>query len=248
MRAPEIHYARSGDLRIAYQQWGKGPSLMIVPPLISNVEIVWEHELVGRTLEYLGNHFSCVQFDKRGIGLSDRFDEVPTLSQRIGDIIAVMDAVRWEEAHFLGISEGGAMGQLFAADFPHRVESLVLLNSIVSPRYRQRIADYIEHGDPPLQKTKEIYERFLSLVESWSEKPENMVDWMMPSQTGNGSFNRWNGRMQRMACSPRDFRRQVENVHTLDAGDAPERISTRTLVMHAKGDRVLPVAGGRLLA
>ena len=152
MRMPETHYARSGDLRIAYQKWGTGPALMIVPPLISNVEIVWEHELVGRTLEYLGKYFNCVQFDKRGIGLSDRFDEVPTLSQRIGDISAVMSAVGWEKAHFFGISEGGAMAQLFAADFPERVESLVLLNSVVSPRYRQRIPDYVQDGDPPLQK------------------------------------------------------------------------------------------------
>jgi hypothetical protein len=99
-----------------------------------------------------------------------------------------------------------------------------------------------------VQKTQEIYERFLKLVETWSEDPAYMVDWMMPSQNGNGSFSRWVGRMQRMACSPKDFRRQVENVHTLDAGDAPERISVRTKVMHVKGDRLLPVAGSRLLA
>lgn len=248
MRAPAIHYARSGDLRIAYQQWGQGPPLLIVPPIISNVEIVWEHELVGRTLEYMGTHFSCVQFDKRGIGLSDRFDGIPTLSERLGDICAVMDAVDWKKTNVLGLSEGGAMGQLFAAEFPERVESLVLLNSMVSPRYRSRIADHMQVGDPPLQKTKEIYERFLGLVETWSEDPARFVDWMMPSQSGNASFVRWNGRMQRMACSPRDFRRQVENVQTLDAGDAPERISARTLVLGAKGDRVLPVAGSRLLA
>jgi class 3 adenylate cyclase len=74
-----------------------------------------------------------------------------------------------------------------------------------------------------------------------------MVDWMTPSQSGNSSFIRWNGRLQRLTCSPKDFRKQVENVHTLDAGDAPERISTRTKIMHVKGDRVLPVAGSRLL-
>ena len=248
MRTPETHYARSGDLRIAYQKWGAGPALMIVPPLISNVELVWEHELIGRSLEYLGRHFTCVHFDKRGIGLSDRFDELPTLSQRLEDIRAVMSAVGWEKAHFFGISEGGAMGQLFAADFPERVESLVLLNSIVPPRYRKRIPDYVRDGDPPLKTTKEIYERFLNLVETWSEQPACMVDWMTPSQSGNGSFVRWTGRLQRMTCSPRDFRRQVESIHTLDAGDAPERISSRTMVMHVKGDQVLPVGGSRLLA
>lgn len=248
MRAPDIHYARSGDLRIAYQQWGSGPRLMLIPAIISNVEIIWEHELVSRVLEHFGQYFTCVQFDKRGIGLSDRFDQMPTLAQRIEDINAVMNAVGWESAHFLGVSEGGAMSQLFAADFPAQVENLVLFNSIVPPRYRQRISEYVQHGDPPLQKTRDIYERFLKVVETWSEDPSYMVDWMMPSQSGNDSFIRWNGRLQRTTCGPKDFRRQVDSVHTLDAGDAPERITARTMVMHVKGDRVLPVAGSRFLA
>ena len=51
-----------------------------------------------------------------------------------------------------------------------------------------------------------------------------------------------------MSCSPKDFIKQLESVVVLDAGDAPERITTRTLVMHLKGDRVLPASGGRLLA
>ena len=75
-----------------------------------------------------------------------------------------------------------------------------------------------------------------------------MVEWEMPSAVDNESFIRWVGRLQRMSCSPKDFVKQLESVVALDAGDAPERITTRTLVMHVKGDRVLPVAGGRLLA
>jgi hypothetical protein len=39
MQIPETHYARVGDLRIAYQKWGEGPPLMIVPALISNVDV-----------------------------------------------------------------------------------------------------------------------------------------------------------------------------------------------------------------
>ena len=129
MRVPETRYARIDDLRIAYNKWGEGPPLLICPDLISNVEVVWEHELYRRSLEHLGRHMTCVFFDKRGIGLSDGFDEVPTLKQRIGDIVGVMDAVGWESAHFMGQSEGAVMGQLFAADFPSRVESLTLVNT-----------------------------------------------------------------------------------------------------------------------
>jgi class 3 adenylate cyclase len=248
MQVPETRYARVGDLRIAYQKWGEGPRLMMCPALISNVEISWEHELYRRSLEHLGRHTECVWFDKRGIGLSDRFDDEPTLEQRNEDIIAVMDAAGWDRAHFLGLSEGGAMGQLFAADFPERVESLVLLNSFVSPRYRDRMPDYAEPGDPPAKQKDEIIGRFVKIAETWSEEPQYMVEWEMPSAVENESFVRWVGRLQRMACSPKDFIRQLMSVADLDAGDAPERISTRTMVMHVKGDLVLPVTGGRLLA
>ena len=99
MQVPETRYARVGDIRIAYQMWGEGPPLIIIPAFISNIEICWEHEFYRRTLEYMGKYMTCVQFDKRGMGLSDRFEEVPTLEQRIEDVLAVMDAAGWERAH-----------------------------------------------------------------------------------------------------------------------------------------------------
>ena len=41
----DIRYARSGDLNIAYQRYGSGPDLVIIPGLVSNVELAWEHEV-----------------------------------------------------------------------------------------------------------------------------------------------------------------------------------------------------------
>ena len=248
VQVPETHYARAGDLRIAYQQWGEGPPLIFIPALISNIEISWEHELYRRNFEHFGRHMTCVQFDKRGIGLSDRFEGMPTMEQRNEDIFAVMAAVGWKRAHFLGVSEGAAMAQLFAADFPERVESLALVNTFVSPQYRHRYPDYVRDGDAPLLGVEGIVERFMHIAAAWSEDPRPMVEWEMPSAIDNASFIRWVGRLQRMSCSPKDFVKQLESVVALDAGDAPERITTRTLVLHVKGDRVLPVAGGRLLA
>jgi len=119
MTIPQTRYAKTGSgLRIAYQQWGSGPPCLIVPALISNVEIMWEHELYRRCLERWGKFMTCVMFDKRGIGLSDRFDGVPTLEERIEDMTCVMDAVGWQHAHLQGTSEGGLMAQLFAANIP----------------------------------------------------------------------------------------------------------------------------------
>ena len=213
----ETKYARSADgLRLAYQQWGEGPPLLIVPALLSNVEVAWEHELYRRVLEYIGRYMTCAQFDKRGIGLSDRPDELPTLEQRIGDIVAVMDAVGWERAHLLGMSEGGIMSQLFAADYPgagrpppaHRHGQSHRATGIAS-------AASCEPGDAPVLPTDELYANFGRLVEGWPENSDYFVDWFMPSEVDDESYVRWFGRLQRLSASPKDFAHQVESV--LDA-------------------------------
>jgi pimeloyl-ACP methyl ester carboxylesterase len=78
----------------------------------------------------MARYVTVVQFDKRGMGLSDRPDSAPSLEERIGDMTAVMDAVGWDRASVLGISEGGVMSQLFAAKFPERVDRLILHNTL----------------------------------------------------------------------------------------------------------------------
>jgi pimeloyl-ACP methyl ester carboxylesterase len=115
MDVADIKYARSGDVNIAYQRWGTGPDLVLVPGLVSNVELAWEHEVYRRAREYIGHYVRVLEFDKRGMASSDRFDRTPTLEQRIEDIEAVMDAEGIERAHVLGLSEGGLMAQFFAA-------------------------------------------------------------------------------------------------------------------------------------
>ena len=87
----------------------------------------------------MARYATVVQFDKRGIGLSDRPDRAPSLAERIADMTAVMDAVGWDRASVLGVSEGGVMGQLFAAEFPERVDRLILHNTFPAARYWDRL-------------------------------------------------------------------------------------------------------------
>src|SRR5262245_9524829 len=100
----DIKFAPSGDLNIAYQRYGSGPDLVVIPGLVSNVELAWEHEVYRRVREYVGRYVRVLEFDKRGIASSDRFEQTPTLDQRIDDIQAVMDAEGLERAHVLGLS------------------------------------------------------------------------------------------------------------------------------------------------
>src|SRR5919202_2535939 len=110
MAMPKTRYARSGDLRIAYQVVGDGPfDLVTIPGFVSHVEACWDDPYTARFLERLASFSRLILFDRRGLGLSDRPGPAPTLEESIDDLGAVMDAVGSEEAALLGNSEGGPL-------------------------------------------------------------------------------------------------------------------------------------------
>jgi pimeloyl-ACP methyl ester carboxylesterase len=246
MQVPETRYARAGELRLAYHDWGEGAPLVLIPPIVSNVELAWESELYRRVLEHLGRHLRVVTFDKRGIGLSERFEERPTLDQRMDDIAAVMDAAGLERASIAGMSEGGLMAEHFAVRHPDRVERLFLLNTFAPIRYADEIR---AASEPPILSTAESLDRWGEVVESWGVDPAVMVRFVAPSQIGNESFVRWTGRFQRFTATQADFVRQLESVvAAVRSGSTPEAITCPTTVIHVRGDEVVNVGHGRVLA
>jgi pimeloyl-ACP methyl ester carboxylesterase len=127
---PRTHYAKSGDISIAYQVTGDGPlDLIVVPGWMSNVDMHWQvlgyEEWVARMTSFC----RLIVFDKRGTGLSDRDVGDSTLEERMDDLRAVLDAVGSERAAVLGYSEGGPLAMLFAASYPERVHALVLFGT-----------------------------------------------------------------------------------------------------------------------
>ena len=102
--------------------------------------------------------------------------------------------------------------------------------------YRHRLRDYIRDGDPPMPTEEQIYGHFMRILETWGEDASYLVGWSTPSQVGNESFTRWMARLMRFAASPNDFVRQLDSIFNYDAGDAPERVTTRTQVIHVTGD------------
>ena len=53
MRA--THYAKSGDVHVAYQVFGSGPiDLVLVPGFVSHIETYWDHPDLARWLLRLG--------------------------------------------------------------------------------------------------------------------------------------------------------------------------------------------------
>jgi pimeloyl-ACP methyl ester carboxylesterase len=130
MTPPETRYARSSDLRIAYQVVGAGPvDVVFVLGFVSNFDLFWEMPEWANFFSRLAAFSRLILFDKRGTGLSDRIAGVANLEERMDDVRAVMDAAGSQRAALFGASEGGPMSLLFAATYPQRVQALVLYGS-----------------------------------------------------------------------------------------------------------------------
>jgi pimeloyl-ACP methyl ester carboxylesterase len=127
VEVPEVRYAQSGEVNIAYQVTGEGPfDLVFVPGYATHIELAWSLPSFRTFLEELSSFSRLIRFDKRGTGMSDRVSGPATLETRMDDVRAVMDAVGSRRAAFYGLAEGAAMSILFAATYPERTAALVL--------------------------------------------------------------------------------------------------------------------------
>ena len=130
---PDIRYARSGDVAIAYQVFGEGPVDLVFVPFFGNIRWSWEQPLFARFPERLASFSRLILFDKRGTGLSDR-PRTLTLETQMDDIRAVLDEVGSERAALLGTIQGSHLCALFAATYPERTRALVLYHPHCSSR------------------------------------------------------------------------------------------------------------------
>jgi pimeloyl-ACP methyl ester carboxylesterase len=150
---PEIRYAKSGDVNIAYSVVGDGPFDVVFVSgwVVSNLEVAWEGSAAD-LFQGISSFCRLILFDKRGTGLSDRVSGIPDLETRMDDVRAVMDAAGSRRAAVMGFSEGGPLAILFAATYPERTAALVLYGTVAT---WTRADDY--PWSPTREERTEIY-------------------------------------------------------------------------------------------
>jgi len=154
---PGTKYARSDDVRIAYQISGGGPfDVVWAPGTMSHLDLDWEIPDRARFFERFSKFCRLIRFDKRGTGLSDRPVKMATLEERTDDIRAVMDDVGIERANIFGVSEGGSMACLFAATYPRRVNSLLVWGAQTR---------WIASPDHPWGQTREQHDQMIAMIQ-----------------------------------------------------------------------------------
>jgi class 3 adenylate cyclase len=237
----QTRYAKCGAYSIAYQVVGQGPiDLLWVPGFVSNVELAWEEPLLARFLVRLASFSRLILFDKRGTGLSDRLpiDQLPTLEQRLEDVVAVLDAAGSERAALFGHSEGGNLAVLFAASYPSRTVALVTAGIFAK---RVWSADY-PWAPTPEQRARDIE----ALERNWGVDAD--VEHLAPSAARDDAFGRRLATYFRRSASPGAAAALIRMNTQIDIRAVLPIICVPTLMLHRAGDRDSTLAEGRWIA
>jgi pimeloyl-ACP methyl ester carboxylesterase len=233
---PETRYVETDGMSIAYQVFGSGAQdLVLIPGIVSHLDAQWQEEASARLLRRLARSFRVICFDKRGQGLSDRFEGVPTLEQRMDDVRAVMQAAGSAKAVLFAYSEGGAMGALYTATHPALVERLVMIASMA--RFC-RAPDYPHM--PPLARV------LAGVADTWGSAASAAL--FAPSRSGDAAFCERLARFQRQTASPSAMRRLIVANEQIDVRAILPQIRRPTLIIQRRDDRIVRRGNGRYLA
>ena len=232
-------YAQNAGINIAYQVFGQGPrDLVFVCGTMSNLELFWSDRLAAAMMERLGRFSRVILFDKPGTGLSDPIPAAPTIDQRTADIVAVMDAAGSEKAVVVGYSEGGLPAMMLAATQPHRVEALVLIETLVAMEWQ-----------PDIGVVPEVYDRMWAVMDEACERWGQgvLVAALAPTWVDHSFYGPLLGRIETRCMSPGMARSVLQGYHGMDMRDAAAAIHIPTLILQSH-NRFLTHELGRDLA
>jgi pimeloyl-ACP methyl ester carboxylesterase len=231
-RPPTTQYARVGDVHLAYQVFGDGPAeILIVPGFVSNIEALWDDPESARFFMRLAERARVAMFDKRGMGLSDRVVDAEAASQivRAEDVRAIADAAGMKRPIVIAVSEGVSISILFAATYTERLAGLVLhggfARSAQTPGY-VKLTELVRH-EWGSGRTLELY---------------------APGAAKDPAKVKWWARWERMAASPGAGAAYLALVDQIDVVEEQPFVRAPTLIMHRKGDLVVPVQASRYIA
>ena len=204
--------------------------------------------------------FRVVRFDNRDAGLSQSFDElgVPnlmvesmrhrfglrvrapyTLADMANDAFGVLDALKIERAHVLGMSMGGMIAQRMALAAPHRVPSLTSIMSSSGARFLPGPKSHVLRAllaRPKDSSEDAVVDHTMALLRTIASPAYPQDETLVRERVRAAT---------RRAYRPAGTQRQMAAV-VADTKRARELATMRvpTLVIHGRDDPLVPFACG----
>jgi DNA-binding SARP family transcriptional activator/pimeloyl-ACP methyl ester carboxylesterase len=238
----EIHFAYSADgTRIAYAVVGQGPPLVKVANPLTHLQYDWGSPIWQHWIEALSRHFTLIRYDERGCGLSDR--QVSNFSTQawVNDLEAVVDDLGLTHFPIFGMSHGPSVAVAYAVRHPERVSHLICFGAYARGRFHRPLT--------PAQQ--EEAEMLLSMVRvGWGQDNPafRQVFATLFVPEGTPEQHNWFTELARVTAYAEKAAQMEQAFFDIDVSDLATQMHCPTLVLHSRGDQMVPFAEGRLLA
>ena len=221
-----VEYVTTSDgVRIACARRGRGPTVVWMPPLPArHVELEWEQPGDRRWLEWLASRYTLVQYDPRGLGLSDRTVTSFSLEAFERDLHAVIEKMASDGAILFAKVNAGALAIAYAVHHPELVSNLVLW--CATPRFGEGIGSHLDGLVALAERDWDLFvQASAHLVRGWSasDSAEQLASLL------------------RASLSPEVVPALLRDALPIDVTDQLQHVRSRTLVLHRRGITWVPM-------
>jgi pimeloyl-ACP methyl ester carboxylesterase/DNA-binding CsgD family transcriptional regulator len=238
----QIRFCTSRDgTRIAYAICGAGPPLVWAPHWVRHIKFDWVSPVWQPWMTLLTQRHTVIRYDWRGCGLSDQDGVELSPARYLEDFEAVVRSAGLDRFVLLGMSHGTRLGMTYAVGNPSKVSHLVLFGS--SPCGR------VARGQSQEQAAEEET-RFKAIELGWQTDNPAYGQFFTALHVPDATAEQFRslGDLLRMTTSPTNAVAIMRTFHQADVRAIVPRVPCPTLVLHSRGDSVIPFDWGRAVA
>jgi len=217
----ELHYQLDGPI--------DAPVLVLSNSLGTDLHM-WDAQISAFT-----EHFRVLRFDTRGHGQSLVTPGPYTIEQLGHDVLALLDALHIERAHFCGLSMGGLIGQWLGINAGHRLLKLVVCNTAA------------KIGDPSIWNPRIEMVLRDGKAAMVALRDASIARWFTPdfAEANPAVASRITDMLA--ATSPEGYAANCAAVRDADFREQLSSIKVPLLVIAGTEDAVTPPAGGHFI-
>ena len=202
----------------------------MIPAWVTSLDVVATHgDPRSALIERLARHFRIVLYDQPGTGLSRRIVTDFTLDGAVADLVGVIEATGGAPVSLLAMSAAGPCAVVTAARRPDLVRDLVLFGTFADPA--------VAFPDPAFSRA------MVDVVRARWGRGTAMVAQLFRPGVSDAAAERL-GAVLRESADPPTGAAYLAATFTSDAGPMLSSVHQPALVIHYRGDKVVPFAGG----
>lgn len=228
---PGVVRRTTGEPAIAYAQSGTGPETVIFLHGIGGNKGNWSDQLNF----FASAGYRAVAWDVRGYGESDDYEGDFLFEEVSADLLRLMEDLKIEQAHFVGLSMGGRILMDFAWRYPDRAKTLVICGAF--PSFGKAFTDAQRAEYLRLRREPVLAGR------SFEQLAPRLIESLAGPDVSADVYDALYASICRLR--PQSYLKALEAAVYFDRTEEIRSITVPTLLLYAENDRLTPPQMGQ---